>query len=215
VPRPVLVFDFDGTVALGDGPLLAYARAAAERGADADGLVEAVADRLAAPEAGVVDGYDVVRREALARGIAETALAEAYTASRAHLGGPAAPVAAAAGLAAFLADAPAERILVTNAPRTRLDEALEALGLAGLFDRVVTDAAKPEGLERLLDALAPDAAVLAVGDVWRNDLAPVAARGHATALVGGFPDPAATPTYRAESLEELLPALSEWLRDHR
>jgi len=32
VPRPVLIFDFDGTVALGDGPVLAYAASVAAAG---------------------------------------------------------------------------------------------------------------------------------------------------------------------------------------
>ncbi len=54
--------------------------------------------------------------------------------------------------------------------------------------------------------------MLAVGDIWRNDLAPAHARGHATALVGGYPDPDAAPDFRADTLPELLPALTEWVR---
>ncbi len=211
MPRPVLILDFDGTVALGDGPLLAYARAVAAHAASADDLVTAVAAQLSAPSGDAIDGYDVVRRIAVAAGIGGDALAAAYTASRAQLGTPEAPVTVAAGLAEFLRTVDAERLLVTNAPATRLDEALASLGLAGLFDRIVTDAAKPAGLEALLDALDEDAPVLAVGDVWRNDLAPAHARGHATALVGGYPDPTAAPTYRAATLDELLPALAEWV----
>lgn len=211
MPRPVLIFDFDGTVATGDGPLLAYARAVAAHTASADALVATVVAHLSAPSSDVIDGYDVVRRAALAAGVDEAALAAAYTASRAQLGGSEAPVSTATGLAAFLRDADAERLLVTNAPATRLDVALAALGLEGLFDRIVTDAAKPAGLERLLDDLGADAAVLAIGDVWRNDLAPAHARGFATALVGGYPDPAAEPTFRAETLDELLPALAAWV----
>ncbi|KTS06449.1 HAD family hydrolase [Microbacterium testaceum] len=215
MPRPVLIFDFDGTVALGDGPLLAYARAVAAHAASADALVSAVAARLAEPSGDAIDGYDVVRRVAEAEGIGDDALAAAYTASRAQLGTPDAPVAVAAGLAEFLRTTDAERLLVTNAPATRLDEALASLGLAGLFDRIVTDAAKPAGLEALLDSLEAGTPVLTIGDVWRNDLAPAHARGHATALVGGYPDPAAHPTYRADTLDELLPALAQWVQAAR
>lgn len=211
MPRPVLILDFDGTVALGDGPLLAYARAVAAHAASADDLVTAVAAQLAEPSGDVIDGYDVVRRVAVAAGIGDDALAAAYTASRAQLGTPEAPVSVAVGLADFLRTTDAERLLVTNAPATRLDEALASLGLEGLFDRIVTDAAKPAGLEALLDSLDEDVPVLAVGDVWRNDLAPAHARGHATALVGGYIDPAARPTFRADTLDELLPALAAWV----
>ena len=211
MPRPVLIFDFDGTVALGDGPLLAYARAVAAHTASPDTFVAAVAAQLAAPTADVIDGYDVVRRAAEAEAIPADALSAAYRESRAHLGTPAAPIATAAGLIGFLQGVDAERLLVTNAPATRLDEALTALGLAGLFDRIVTDAAKPVGLELLLDTLGEGVRVLAIGDVWRNDLAPAHVRGHATALVGGYPDPAARPTFRADTLDELLPVLGDWI----
>ena len=211
--RPVLIFDFDGTVALGDGPLLAYARAAAAHAAPGNDVVDAVRAQLADPQNDAIDGYDVVRRVALAHGLDDAMLSAAYAASRAQLAGPDAPIATADGLAAFLAAVDAERLLVTNAPATRLDEALVSMGLAGLFDRIVTDAAKPAGLARLLDELDGAAPVLAVGDVWRNDLAPASARGHDTALVGGFPDPTARPTFRADTLDELLPALATWAAD--
>jgi len=104
------------------------------------------------------------------------------------------------------------RILVTNAPGIRIDEALEALGLAGLFDRVITDAGKPSGLDEVLAELPADARLLSIGDIWRNDLAPAHARGHQTALVGDFPDGNAQPTYRAADFSELIPQLEEWLR---
>lgn len=211
MPRPVLIFDFDGTVALGDGPLLAYARAVAAHAASPDAFVATVAAQFAAPTADVIDGYDMVRRAAEAEKIPADALSAAYRESRAHLGTPSAPIATAAGLVAFLRGVEAERLLVTNAPATRLDEALAALGLTGLFDRIVTDAAKPVGLELLLDTLGEGVRVLAIGDVWRNDLAPAHARGHATALVAGYPDPAARPTFRADTLDDLLPALGDWI----
>jgi FMN phosphatase YigB (HAD superfamily) len=142
-------------------------------------------------------------------------LSAAYLASRAQLGTADAPVSVPDGLAAFLrAAAPhAERILVTNAPSVRIAEALDGLGLSGLFDRIVTDARKPAGLDAVLDGLPADARVLSVGDMWRNDLAPAHARGHATALIGGFTDPSATPTYRAADFATLAPRLDAWLHE--
>lgn len=223
MPRPILIFDFDGTVALGDGPVRAYARAVAELAELGPSFVDEVAARLAATDdddAGssevvddaAIDAYDLVRVLATAAGASPEALGRGYTASRAQLASEAAPIIVPDGLASFLADVDAERILVTNAPGIRIPEALSALGLDAAFDRVVVDAGKPDGLAALLDTLDADAEVLAVGDIWRNDLAPAHERGHATALVGGYPDPAATPDFRAATLPELLPALADWVR---
>jgi len=211
VPRPILIFDFDGTVALGDGPVRAYARAVATEAGLSPSFVDEIATGLADGD-DAIDAYDLVRVRAVAAGAAPEHLARGYAASRAQLASDDAPVLAPEGLATFLATVDAERILVTNAPGVRIPEALTALALEGLFDRVVVDAGKPDGLAALLDELDADAEVLAVGDIWRNDLAPAHVRGHATALVGGYPDPDAAPNFRADTLPELLPALTEWVR---
>lgn len=237
--RPTVIFDFDGTVALGDGPVLAYARAV-ERLADLPaGFSDEIGRRLAAAattagasDRSTLDAYDLVRISAAGAGVDDEQLAEAYLASRALLGGIEAPVEAPAGLPGFLdtlGALGATRVLVTNAPPMRIESALTALGLHGRFDRIVTDAAKPAGLARLLDELEGSAAtdlgmagpnsagpaggirLLSIGDVWRNDLAPAHERGYATALVGRFADADATPTFRAETIEALYPDLTSWL----
>ncbi len=94
---------------------------------------------------------------------------------------------------------------------------LAALGLSGLLDAVLTDVGKPGGMDAVLDrcGVRPDGAgtrVLSVGDVWVNDLAPVAARGHATALISRRPPPEARPTWTVPALPDLYPALREWVR---
>ena len=212
-PTTTIIFDFDGTVALGDGPVLAYAQQVARELGDPAGFLAGVRASLAAGDAGSLDGYDVVRRAAEAAGADPVQLGRAYFASRGQLATEHAPITAPAGLAGFLADAgaAADRILVTNAPDIRLIEALSALGLNGLFDRIVTDAGKPAGLDAVLDDLPAGSRALSIGDIWHNDLAPAQRRGHATALVGDFIDPAAAPTFRADSLTALLPQLREWL----
>ncbi|GAA1588882.1 HAD family hydrolase [Leucobacter aridicollis] len=207
---PAMIFDFDGTVSLGDGPVLAYAQAVAD-GSGSDEFLPAVREHMALADGAYIDGYDLVRGVALEWGIAASALAQAYLASRELLATPAAPVAAPAGLAEFLERAPAERILLTNAPEIRIEAALDALGLRGAFDAVITSAGKPAGISDLLDRLGPERRVLSVGDVWQNDLAPVHARGHATALVGSHAQPDARPDYAGPTVTELLPALRAWL----
>ncbi|MDQ0642488.1 HAD family hydrolase [Microbacterium murale] len=209
--RTTIIFDFDGTIALGDGPVLAYAQqAAAEIGAP-ESFVEGIRQTLAAGGDDALDGYDAVRRAADVAGADAGHLSRAYLASRGQLGTADAPITAPEGLAQFLAEADAHRILVTNAPDVRLNEALASLGLDGLFDRIVTSARKPAGIDRILDELPAGSRVLSIGDIWHNDLAPVHRRGHATALVGDFFDPDADPTFRAATLTTLLPQLREWL----
>ena len=66
MPLPTVVFDFDGTIAQGDGPVLAYARHAAAV-ADDPGLFEAALAALADLVNGKSpyrDAYDAVARVA-------------------------------------------------------------------------------------------------------------------------------------------------------
>jgi len=212
-----LLFDFDGTVALGDGPLRAYAREVAAR-ADAsvaEDLLAAIELAWDAPQAELLDGYDLVRSLALARGVPAESLSAGYLASRRALGTPLAPIVAPEGLSDFLDGIAgrARRVLATNAPATRIPEALDALGLAGRFDLVRTSVGKPEGLAPLIAELLADGPVLSIGDVWHNDLEPAARLGAATALVApaGYVPADAAPDYRAERLPDLYDPFHAWL----
>ena len=216
-----LLFDFDGTVSLGSGPVLAYARAAAESLPDATAFLAAVeasleehpSGRIAAR--GSIDGYDLVRILSTEHGVEADTLGAAYLASREHLASPLAPVLAPDGLPDFLDRARqyAYLVLATNAPETRVEAALDALGLGGLFDATYTAVSKPAGLSRVLDEWMPRGPLLSIGDVWANDLAPAQARGALTALIGpaGEEAPDVTPTFRAEHLHELYPVIADWL----
>ncbi|WP_323743570.1 HAD family hydrolase [Agreia pratensis] len=223
-----LLFDFDGTLSLGVGPVVAYARAAAQQlpAVEAEAFVEAVVATLGehpsgqAPGTSAIDGYDLVRLMSADHGIRPETLGEAYLASRAHLGSTLAPVVAPDGLVDFLSEARqhANLVVATNAPDIRIDAALEMLGLAGLFDATYTSVGKPNGMTAVLDEWLPRGQVLSIGDVWVNDLAPAHARGALTALVGSTSDetpdetPDVTPTFAAHHLHELYPAITEWLR---
>ena len=215
-----LVFDFDGTVSLGTGPVLAYARCAAaalspERAAEFLVAVDLALDHAPSgqlPGTGAIDGYDLVRLLSAEYGVDPATLGGAYLASRELLASDDAPVVAPQGLPEFLAFARdhANIVLATNAPDIRVTEAVAALGLTGLFDAVYTSVGKPGGLDPVLDDWLPAGELLSIGDVWVNDLAPAAARGALTALVGS-PDAAASPSYRADHLHELYPVIAAWL----
>ena len=215
-----IVFDFDGTVSLGHGPVRAYARAAsasltAEKSEAFLAAVDLALDHAPSgqlPGTGAIDGYDLVRLLSAKYGVVPSALGDAYLTSRAQLATDDSPITAPKGLAEFLAFARehASIVLATNAPDIRVAEAIESLGLTGLFDAVYTSVGKPGGFASILDEWMPLGELLSVGDVWVNDLAPAAARGALTALVGS-PDDAATPTYRADHLHELYPVIAAWL----
>lgn len=215
MPVPTVVFDFDGTIALGDGPVRAYLRHVADDAAD-PGLVE-VADAalraVAAGDDGYRDAYDAVRQVALSRGITEDRLQASYLKSRLDLGTPAAPVQAPAGLATFLTglSAHARLVLATNAPQTGIDRALSWLGVADQLPTRHCGLGKPAGLVPVLTGYLADGPVLAVGDIWDYDLAPAATLGADTALVGATATTAPVhPTMRGTTLADLYGEITTW-----
>ena len=206
------MLDFDGTVAVGDEPVLAYFRGVA--GPEAD---DVLARWVLTGGAGYRDGYALVADWAAAHEVAEEVCAAAYAASRAALHDGSASVTAPQGLADLLRRRPDDVrcVLVTNAPVAGIEPVLARLGLEGLLDEVVGDARKPDGLpvvlERLLaEASLPADRLLSVGDVWRNDLEPAAAIGAATAFVDRFGSGEGSPAFRSRTLEDLLPDLERW-----
>ncbi|MBF4622229.1 HAD family hydrolase [Clavibacter sp. VKM Ac-2542] len=225
-PGRTIVFDFDGTVSLGDGPVLRYAHHVAETLAvDARprfAAAVAVGLQQVGRASGAVDGYALVQGLAADHGVPARLLSAAFLASRAELGGPHAPVRPPAGLASFLrgTSGRVRRVLVTNSPACRIPEALAALGLDDAFDEVVTGAGKPAGMDAVLDRVDPGPAaglpaarLLSVGDLWVNDLEPAHARGFSTALVGPGSSDDARPTFRAATVADLYDDIDAWLDD--
>jgi FMN phosphatase YigB (HAD superfamily) len=205
----VVVLDFDGTVAVGDEPVLAYFRGVA--GGEADELLA----RWARTGADHRDGYALVAGWAAAHGVVEAERSAAYAASRAALHDGSAVVTAPGGLADLLRRRPPEVccVLVTNAPVGGLEPVLARLGLSGLLDDLIGDAGKPAGMPPVLERLLagrPADRLLSVGDVWRNDLEPAAAIGAATAFVDRFGRGEGAPTFRGPTLEALLPDIEHW-----
>lgn len=216
----LLLLDFDGTLCVGDAPVLAYSReVAVALGMPAQSILDPLSAFLArAPGgtfAGSADGYGAVARWAREHGIAEHELGEAYRRSRAALDSGELAVSIPPGVIGFLQQFDGwDRVLVTNAPRHGTERLVHALGLAPHLDRIIGDAGKPEGLRRLtapgaeLD-LAEWPRALSLGDIWRNDLEPVAPVA-ATALIERHSQPDARPTFRAARLELLYGDTAQW-----
>ncbi len=210
----MFVFDFDGTVCLGDAPALAYARAVDDvcgtRSVQA-ALEAFIADPRADERFATCDDpYDVVNIAASAHGITEEQRSAAYMSSRAIAGSL--PVHAPDGLHEFLASLRSTLVLVTNAPEAGLDGLLAALGLSGTFAQVVTSAGKPHGMRAFIEPhRTAGRPVMSIGDKWHNDLAPVAELGGSTALIDTYDLSLGHPAdLTANALPELYPALREW-----
>lgn len=215
---PTVIFDFDGTLALGDGPLHAYAACVGEASglAGAREACEAALARHAAGKGGFRDGYHAVREAAVALGVAPDALQQGFLDSRALLASDAAPVHAPDGLEGFLArlHQHATIVVATNSPPIRIDAALDSLGAAPHVDRVVCSARKPEGLVPVIEDALTRGPVLSVGDIHEFDLEPATRLGAATAAVG----PAAARagrlvTMAAPGLPALYGAIEAWAAD--
>ena len=212
--NPSIIFDFDGTLAVGNGPVLAYARYAAE--AAADDYLTRVAAELAIYDRGESrfrDGYDVVGTLAREDGVDEITLQAAYQHSRTHLGTDDAPVSPAPGLLDLLQslDPGIRIILATNAPGEGIPALLESWGLTDRFAATHFTVGKPVGLEPILTAALADGPVLSIGDIFAFDLAPAQALGADTALVGATAHTSpASPTLRGATLADLAPEIHRW-----
>lgn len=221
----ILLFDYDGTVRLGSEHATHYARLVAS-GLDRDderAFLTAHAAFVAGKPttASTFDAYDAdnaVRRLAGEFGVADSVRHDAYVETRKRMAAGEFQIWAPKGFPEFIWSLPRsiEVALVTNAPAASLEPVLERLELDGLFDHVIGDAGKPEGLDAILDELLeerPPAQLLSIGDIPRNDLAPAAERGCATAYIDHYGRPWPDATVTGASLEELYPFIHRWVTE--
>lgn len=218
----ILLFDFDGTVCLGDGPAYAYARrVAAALGPDDERAFLAAHDAFCkgrpttASTFDALDPYNAVRRLAGEYGLGEDVRLPAYLEARAGMAAGEFELSAPEGFREFLWDLPGgvRTALVTNAPLDGLEAILARIKLDGLFDEVIGDAAKPAGLGPILDGLLGGreaSSLLSIGDIPRNDLVPAAERGCATAYVDHFGRPWPRADAAGATLPELYPFIRRW-----
>lgn len=222
---PVVLFDFDGTVCLGDGPVLAYAEAAFARmdPSDAAPLRSRFEDWMAGrSDDHHSDAY--VALAALARPFLGSGLSEAYLDSRLRLVHDDLGVRPPEGLIDLLdelAEAGIGRALLTNSPAVGMDETLAHLGVRERFDQIVVGAKKPYRMPVHLRALLgdePEHHLVSIGDNWRNDVAPAVAIGAVGMLItGAWGDSALPPealaAQRGDQLSDLLPSLRRFAAD--
>lgn len=211
---PSIVFDFDGTLAVGHGPILAYARIVAPiAGADYLERVEAELQRYDAGESEYRDGYDIAASLAVADGVSAEVLQATYMGSRELVGTELAPVTTVPDIDGFLAalGAHARLVVATNAPERGIDRVLAAWGVRERFAEIHFTVGKPAGLEAVVARLAAEGPVLAIGDIAPFDLTPVQHLGVDTALVGATHKISpAQVTLRGESVAALRTEIEAW-----
>jgi len=220
--QAVLVWDLDGTLYRGTAACRHYARGiAASLGDDRrDAYLEAI-DRFLAGGGGIdaADGWEAAVLLADGPRGASRAFADAFAQTRAFMLTEECGLEVPDGLPALLerVSGDARRVLVTNTPAFGVTPLLQRLGLLGLLDEIVCDAAKPERLPRRLSALAeiyelPSDAVLSIGDHFVNEIEPALAAGCATAYVDPFGvGPRGKATIEGTRLEEMLDAIEAWV----
>lgn len=213
---PSIVFDFDGTLALGHAPVLAYARAVAPHAGA--GFVEQVEAELASFDTGTsnhLDGYHVVAEVAGRHGVSSGTMKEAYLESRGWLGTDKARVGRLPGLNDFLAELHgiARLAVATNAPATGVEGVLSDWGVREYFAELHVNVGKPAGLRPIIVELVQRGPVLSVGDIVDYDLAPALELGADTALVGATAlTSTAEVTFRGATLTDLYDDILAWAR---
>lgn len=226
---PTLVLDFDGTLCLGDDPVLLYAEEVARLLGEDDAatlhrsLDEFLAGRLRLPD--VEDGYHAIWALTADAGLTREQLGRAYYASRERMEAGEGSVHAPGGVVEMLDDVRAagvRTVLVTNAPATGAVGWLGQVGLADRLDDVVPDAGKPGRMAEHLTTMLVDAGatehphlLASVGDVWKNDVEPAERLGARGFHIDRFCTDPGPATARATTFGELYPALRAWAVDPR
>lgn len=223
--KPLMIFDFDGTLYRGDEPYLYYARQVADLLSErtAQEYLRKVQAHVAGEDlVPAADNWEAVVRlmEPFGQTLTPEQWQEAFMATRRHMLEGGCPLEVPAGLQNFLEKArgQATLVLASNSPYEAAVPLLERLGLAQSFDVVRSGANKPHGLVTTVrELMGPEydpLRVFSIGDHYTNDIAPGVLEGWTTGHISPrriFPGPS---TYQAATMEEILPSAHDWLDRH-
>lgn len=229
----LLLFAFDGTLYVGDLPILAFARHCSDQLsiAAATDLVDNIrfflegksyGDRIVDLSA-AADGFQAVEILAVAAGLSQSQIEDARRAGRRDLARSAFALDAPEGLIGLFRDLPAARVVVvTDADPTGVHEVLEATGVSSYIHQVITGAGVPDSTSGIIKAALDTIGrgvdsdrMMVVGNRWADALAAAHHLGTATAMVDRFGRGDGTPTLRADTLGDLVPGLRDWALSHR
>jgi len=222
------MFGFDGTLYVGDLPVLAYARHCAEQlpAAQATALIDGIRFFLEGKSIGessvdiasARNGYDAVEVLAATAGLADRQVHAAYRLARQDLAGSAFAVDPPDGLLPVLEDLVDVHVSVlAEADPTGLVEVLDATGLTPHVSEVILRSQPMADvigdLLRRIDAAEPSR-LLVVGDRWSGFLEEAAGAGAVTAMIDRFGSGDGRPLFRAADMAGLVAGIREWAAAH-
>ena len=235
----LLVVDFDGTVYRGDDPVRFYARRVAGSlpPAEAEAMLSSFERYLAVGVRAADSCDDTVEAAALREsydawgaavhlaqrvyGVPNKIVDESFVATRVHMlesGCELEPVTALLDVLKAVRGT-ARVVLATNSPPEGLMPLLDLIGVRDLFDEVVMDARKPDGLRRYLRAaLGADLRerpwrLFSIGDHYRNEIEPAVEIGAGSGYIDRFGRVDGPATAVAATVEGVLPTLLAWAND--
>ncbi|POB09913.1 HAD family hydrolase [Sulfobacillus sp. hq2] len=225
VAKPLMIFDFDGTLYRGDEPYLYYARRVADwlDPKTANDYLRRVQAHIAGSDmVPAADNWEAVVRlmEPFGQRLTPEQWQQAFMDTRRYMLSGECPLEVPQGLAEFLQDARGRATLVmaSNSPYEAAVPLLEQMHLDHAFDVIRSEANKPAGLVATVrEVMGPrydPSRVLSIGDHYINDIAPGVQEGWTTGHISPrriFPGPA---TFQAATLEEILPKARQWLSQY-
>ena len=216
----LLLFDFDGTLYRGDDPFRYYAKTIAKHMAPEDrARYEKLVTAHLQGHAGVVagDNWEAVVKLAEPYVPDHEVWQQSFLETREYMMSPDCRLEVPAALIDFLPQVRAKVhvVVASNSPENAARPLMEKLGLITYFDRIYSQANKPEGLIALVEEIMgtrdfDPLLVYSVGDNYLNDIAPAVQRGWLTAHISPheyFPGPS---TIHARNLEDVLPHVTKW-----
>lgn len=221
---PVVVFDLDQTVIVGEGPVRAYAHEVGSglRQSQRVRLTERLDHYLGLRSAGAdpgpdepQDAYGLVWQVAT-RWLPEREVSAALARSRERMATAGANVLPAPGAQPLLAalEGSVHRVLMTKSPGDGLLAVLANLGLVELFDLVAAGMAKPRVWPEVIAALVAGTTgqLCSVGDHWINDIEQPRALGCFTVWIRRHSAPGWNADVVAPDLAAAREDLVEWGR---
>lgn len=214
--KPYILWDFDGTLYRGIKPFIIYTSSILRHlGVEDTGERKEIEKRLT--DYGHFygnDGYEIVAR--YFSSVPSRILQAAYEEMRETLLEHPEYVEVPQKLKEFLEMAKEKSIMVvaSNSPEPYVTPFMEKLGLVDYFSRIISWAAKPEGIIKIIKELPEDTSLLSVGDHYTNDIAPALEMGKDAAYISPYSTGKSEATFKGKKIEDVLPKMARWIDSH-
>ncbi|MGP6207488.1 HAD family hydrolase [Cuniculiplasma sp. SKW3] len=214
--KPYILWDFDGTLYRGIRPFIIYTSSILNLlGEEDTGEIKEIERRLKDYDHFYGnDGYEIVAR--YFSSVPSRILQAAYEEMRETLLDHPEYVEVPQKLQEFLKRSKEKSIMIvaSNSPEPYVTPFMEKLGLVDYFSRIISWAAKPEGIIRIIKELPEDANLLSVGDHYPNDIAPAIELGKDAAYISPYSTGNMKATFKGKKIEDVLPKMSKWIDSH-